>query len=87
MGVLRFSRFDDPFLVTPLQTRFVDIDDENRSTITLRLARDLTKHCTLGIRYSLYVNESGRADSGIKSPNFQRHLLFVGVRFRLGTME
>jgi hypothetical protein len=84
-GVLRFSQFDDPFLVTPLQTRFVDIDDENRSTLMIRLSRDLTKHCTLGVRYSLYVNESGRSDSGVGSPSFQRHLLFVGARFRLGT--
>ena len=85
-GVLQFSRFKDPFLtgrVGSQQSRFVDIDDENRSTLELRLARDFGDRWALVTRYALYLNETrAGAERSVIDPGFLRHLLFVGVRLR-----
>ncbi len=87
-GVLRFSSFRDPFLVlSSSQTRFVDIDDENRSTLVLRLGRDLTDRWGLALRYSLHVNESSGGQGELRSAGFLRHLLFLGVRVRVDSGE
>jgi hypothetical protein len=86
-GVLQLSRFRDPYLVSEVSNvSFVSIDDENRSSLVLQLARDLAEHWTLNLRYSLFVNESGAAAATdpLAVGDFFRQTVFFGVRFEYG---
>ncbi len=84
-GTFQFSLFRDPFLISKVSNvSFVSIDDENRSSLMIQLARDLTAHWAVHLRYSLYVNESSSQSNlspSAEAPIFQRHTLFTGLRF------
>ncbi len=85
-GTLQLSRFDDPYLVSEVSTlSFLTIDDENRSSLVLQLARDLGERFSVLARYGLYVNESSaQVTAGATDPTvtgYLRHTVFLGVRF------
>jgi hypothetical protein len=87
-GVLQLSRFRDPYIVSEVSNlSFVSIDDENRSSLLVQLARDVAEHWTINLRYGLYVSEAtAQASSQVTtvSGDFLRHTLFLGVRFEYG---
>ncbi len=87
-GALQLSQFTDPLDVSvKTDQSLVDFEEENRSSFTVQLARDLAPHWSLALRYSLYVNESatrGDADEDLASGeqlSYLRQTLFLGVRF------
>jgi hypothetical protein len=56
---------------------FVAIDDENRNSFSVHLARDLGRAWSLEARYALYTSALAAAELG-----FQRQLLYLGVAYR-----
>jgi hypothetical protein len=91
-GVLQLSRFRDPYLISEVSNiSFASIDDENRSSLVLQLARDVAEHWTINLRYSLFVNESSsQTQASQQDPlaipigSFLRQTVFFGVRFEYG---
>jgi hypothetical protein len=87
-GVLQLSRFRDPYVVSEVSNlSFVSIDDENRSSLLVQLARDIVEHWTINLRYGLYVSEATAQESTSQvtvTGDFLRHTLFLGVRFEYG---
>lgn len=87
-GVLQFSRFADPFVVSRISTEtFISIEDENRSRLAFQLARDVAPGLAVNLRYSLFVNESLSTAEGEREasmPAFLRHTLFAGLRLEYG---
>jgi hypothetical protein len=89
-GVLQLSTFQDPYLVSETATQtFLSSDDENRSSLTVRLSRDIAKHWSVALRYAVHVNESTSTTSSpsavpADSVGFLRHLLLLSVRFEYG---
>lgn len=85
-GTLQLSRFEDPYLVSEVSSlSFTSIDDENRSSLVLQLARDLGERWSVLLRYGLYVNESTSrvaiSATELAATGFLRHTLFLGARF------
>ncbi len=83
---IQLSRFRDPFFTSVVSNlSLISIDEENRSSLMAQLARDLSDHWPINLRYSLYVNESSSAaEMGSltkETAEFLRHTLFLGVRF------
>lgn len=90
-GILLLSRFSDPYSLsqsgsqTTSQT-FIDIENENRSSMVLQLARDISEHFAVNLRYALYINETTALppirglDLQWEPPTFRRQTLFAGVR-------
>jgi len=84
-GVLQIADMLDPYSQPVIQNlTFVNIEEENRSRLSVQLSRDLVNRWSLNLRYSLFVNEatskdvtSGQSDK----PTFLRQTLFLGVRF------
>lgn len=79
--VLQLSQFGDALFSKVATQSFADTDSENRSRLLLYLSRDFSKHWSVALRYSLYVNESGTTSSGVALPGFFRQTVFLGVRF------
>ena len=88
-GVLQFAKFDEPYNREVTSSSFTSIDDENRSTLVLHLARDISKRWSFGLRYAIYLNETQNEAAGkpAETPSFLRHLLFLGLRYRLEPEE
>lgn len=86
-GVLQFSRFRDPYLISRIRTESfteaISIEDENRSRIIVQLARELTSRISLDLRYALYVGESvtqAVESRAAQVPGFLRQTVFLGLR-------
>jgi hypothetical protein len=84
-GKIQLNRFRDTLFLRPETTSNIySLEDENRSSLELQLARDLTSKLSLYVRYVLYVNESVPRSTQREStvvPGFLRHTLFGGLRF------
>ena len=84
-GVLQLADMLDPYSRQVVQNlTFVNIEEENRTRLSVQFSRDLVKHWSLNLRYSLFVNESTSTDSlsgASEKPTFLRQTLFLGVRF------
>lgn len=88
-GVLQLSNMRDPSSIT-IEVRdqsFISLDQENRSSLLVQLARDLPwEHWALNLRYSLHVAEEESSSAGLleERPSFMRQTVFLGVRFDYG---
>ena len=85
-GVLQLAEMLDPASRSVTrESTFTNIEEENRSRLMVQLARDITEHWAVNLRYSLYVSESTLASDetpGSKEkPSFLRQTLFLGARF------
>jgi hypothetical protein len=73
----------DIFLDTLLLARdvnaqdFTTIDDENRNSVSIHLARDITRAWTLEGRYALFTNEFATQES-----TFRRQVFYLGVVYQ-----
>jgi hypothetical protein len=56
---------------------FTTIDDENRNSLSIHLARDISKAWTLEGRYALFTNEFATQES-----TFRRQVFYVGVVYQ-----
>ena len=72
---LQVDRYPDGRPIDDLDTQtFTTLDDENRSSLQARLARQLGEAWALESRAAIWRNLGGAADS-----SFQRFLLYVGA--------
>jgi hypothetical protein len=81
-AVVRFNRFSDPLLLArDVQSQtFVSIEDENRNSLSLDLARDLGKNWGLEARLAVYSNEFATQDV-----SFRRQTAYLGALYRFGS--
>lgn len=80
-AVLQLSRFSDSALTAPGLAIEGDPEAENRSRVTIHLAWELSARWSLGLRYAIYLNESGSAAGEQPRPSFLRQTIFMGLRF------
>lgn len=87
-GVLQLRRDQDPAFISlgdvaaERGLTFINIEEENRSSLMAQLARDVLDDFTVLLRYSLQVNEAVTASGEVASgPAYMRHTLFAGVRY------
>jgi hypothetical protein len=75
---LLFARYDDPVTVGQATTgnAYVSIEDENRSSLRLDLARDFGERLRAFARYTFYANELGS-----DSLTYRRHTLLLSLAF------
>ena len=80
-AVVRINTFIDPLLLArDVQSQtFVSIEDENRNSLSLHLARDFSDHWGLEARLALYSNEFATQEL-----SFRRQTAYVGALYRLG---
>jgi len=90
-GVLQIRQDRDPLFFglsdADRNQTFVNIDEENRSSLTIQLARDIMYGASVLVRYGLYVGEAvSQAQLGALdlSPSYLRQTLFAGVRYQYG---
>ncbi len=76
---LQLDTFLDPLLLArDVQSQsFVTIDDENRNSLSLHLARDITKKWSVEARYALFSNEFATSEL-----NFRRQIFYSGAVYR-----
>jgi hypothetical protein len=58
---------------------YINIEDENRSSVRVDLSRDIGEPLRAVVRYTFYANELG-ASSGI----YRRHTLLLSLAFAFG---
>ena len=78
-AVLRFNRFVDPLLLArDVQSQtFITIEDENRNSLSLDVARDLSKRWGIEARVALYSNEFAT-----QVVSFRRQTAYLGALYR-----
>ena len=86
-GIIQVSAFHDPLFGRLKDRTFVDIDDENRSSLIVYLSRDITDLLALSFRYSVYLSESSSTSDGQSVAGFLRHTVFLGLRFHYDTQD
>jgi hypothetical protein len=81
-AVVRFNRFLDPLLLArDVQSQtFVSIEDENRNSLSLDLARDMGENWGLEARLALYSNEFAT-----EVVSFRRQTAYLGALYRFGS--
>ncbi len=81
-AVVRFNRFIDPLLLArDVQSQtFVSIEDENRNSLRLDIARDMGENWGLEARLSLYSNEFAT-----EVVSFRRQTAYLGALYRFGS--
>jgi hypothetical protein len=81
-AVVRFNRFLDPLLLArDVQSQtFVSIEDENRNSLSLDLARDMGTRWGLEARLALYSNEFAT-----EVVSFRRQTAYLGALYRFGS--
>lgn len=75
-AAVQFNTFLDPLLLArnvQAQT-FVTIDDENRNSLSLHLARDVGKDWSVEARYALFTNEFATQEL-----SFRRQVFYLGA--------
>lgn len=78
-ATVTLNTFLDPLLLARdvnAQT-FVTIDDENRNSFSLHLARDVGASWTAEARYAIYTNEFATREL-----SFRRHIGYLGLAYR-----
>jgi hypothetical protein len=80
-AVVRLNTFIDPLLLArDVQSQtFVSIEDENRNSLSLHLARDFGKDWGVEGRYAFYSNEFATEEL-----RFRRQTAYLGVLYRFG---
>lgn len=80
-AVVRLNTFIDPLLLArDVQSQtFVSIEDENRNSLSLHLARDFGDHWGLEARLALYSNEFATEEL-----SFRRQTAYLGALYRFG---
>ncbi len=78
-AIVRLNTFLDPLLLArDLQNQnFVSIEDENRNSLSLHLARDLTRHWGAEARFAVYSNEFATQEL-----RFRRQTAYIGLLYR-----
>jgi hypothetical protein len=81
-AVVRFNRFIDPLLLArDVQSQtFVSIEDENRNSLSLDIARDLGDSWGVEARVALYSNEFAT-----EVVSFRRQTAYLGALYRFGS--
>jgi hypothetical protein len=82
-GQLLITHYLDPVLLDlPVNSQtFVTIEDENRNALVLDLERPIRQSgLSIGARYSFYTNELGSTPV-----SFMRHVVYLGVSYKIGT--
>ena len=90
-GVLQIRQDEDPLFFglgdADRDQTFINIEEENRSSVTVQLARDLGFwDLSVLLRYSVQVGEAVSAAGGgsFLSPSYLRQTLFGGLRYQYG---
>lgn len=78
-GALQLTSFPDGIFLSP-DLQVVE-DDENSSTLTVKLVRPVHKHIDVDVRYALYVNVLPQRTSGQESLFYLRNVFSLGVTF------
>ena len=81
-GVIQLSHFWDNLFGQLPDLTFADMDNENRSSLIVYLARDLTSFMTLSCRYRLHLAETASTADGQRIPGFLRQTFYFGIKFR-----
>lgn len=78
-AIVRINTFVDPLLLArDVQSQtFVSIEDENRNSLSLHLARDLTDHWAVESRFAIYSNEFSTQEF-----RFRRQTAYLGLLYR-----
>jgi len=78
-AIVRLNTFLDPLLLArDLQNQnFVSIEDENRNSLSLHFARDLTRHWGAEARMAVYSNEFATQEL-----RFRRQTAYLGLLYR-----
>ncbi len=78
-AIVRLNTFLDPLLLArDLQNQnFVSIEDENRNSLSLHLARDLGRHWGAELRLAVYSNEFATQEL-----SFRRQTAYLGLLYR-----
>lgn len=79
-AAVQLDIYPDSLIVAPDQVTGIEdptIDEENRNSLSLHLARDVTDSWTLEARYALYSNEF----AGI-GQEYQRQVVYLGAVYR-----
>ncbi len=90
-GVIQIRQDEDPLFFglgdADRDQTFINIEEENRSSVTVQLARDLGFwDLSVLLRYSVQVGEAVSASGGgsFLSPSYLRQTLFGGIRYQYG---
>ena len=77
LGVLQIDRYLDGLVVQrdPLHAEFTNIEDENRSSLQVRVARKLSSEWSLEARAAAWRNIGG----GTMELSFHRDLVYFGA--------
>ncbi len=77
-AALQLTSFLDPLLLARdvNAQSFITIDDDNRDSLSINLARDLTRSWTAEARYALYSNELS------DDVSFRRQTVYLGAVYR-----
>lgn len=76
-GALQLSTFPDGIFLSP-DLQVVE-DDENSSTLTLKVVRPVSAHVELDLRYALYFNLLPQRSTSTEPLLYVRHVLSLGV--------
>lgn len=76
-GALQLTSFPDGIFLSP-DLQVVE-DDENSSTLTVKLVRPVHKHVDLDVRYALYVNVLPQRTAGREELLYVRNVFSLGV--------
>lgn len=76
-GALQLTSFPDGIFLSP-DLQVVE-DDENSSSLTLKLVRPVHEHVDLDVRYALYVNVLPQRVSGREQLLYVRNVFSIGV--------
>jgi hypothetical protein len=76
-GALQLSLFPDGIFLSP-DLQVVE-DDENSSTLTVKLVRPIHPHVDLDVRYALYVNVLPQRMTGTEPLVYVRNVFSLGV--------
>jgi hypothetical protein len=76
-GALQLSLFPDGIFLSP-DLQVVE-DDENSSTLTVKLVRPVHPHVDLDVRYALYVNVLPQRTSGTEPLLYVRNVFSLGA--------
>ncbi|MDX2008640.1 MAG: hypothetical protein SFW67_00535 [Myxococcaceae bacterium] len=76
-GALQLSLFPDGIFLSP-DLQVVE-DDENSSTLTVKLVRPVHEHVDLDVRYALYVNVLPQRTTSTEPLLYVRHVFSLGA--------
>jgi hypothetical protein len=76
-GALQLSQFPDGIFLSP-ELQVVE-DDENSSSLTVKLVRPVHAHVDVDVRYALYVNVLPQRALGTEPLVYVRHVVSIGA--------